>query len=122
MSARLMPIIGVIVALWVHAAAATCAWVLWRQDTFEGKGKAPETEWRVDSAYPGERYDDCHVQAKILAERFAKWISFGHEPFYAIHHSDGEQELVLSPYGKGGQHKVVYVCLPDTVNPRTATR
>jgi hypothetical protein len=77
------------------------AWVLWEENNYPGSA----TTWRLYKAY--EQRAECEQQTYLFGESTASTPD--------VRRHIGPLVVFKTPYG---DHRVRYVCLPDTMDPR----
>ena len=96
---------------WTSAAAAECAWVLWRHSLI-AVGIAKSVMWSIEEAYmnrdtcEGGKQKPWDRQMKILREIEATVLE-----------QQPPNKVVTKNRG-GGESHIRFLCLPDTIDPR----
>ncbi len=89
---------------WTSAAAAECAWVLW-----EKKIIGMSVEWNVVKAAPS--FDTCEERRLTEWRGWSDALGQGE----GIERVEGESLTVVAPSGRTTR---LWVCFPDTIDPR----
>lgn len=106
-----------------HLAEAECAWVLWQELTAASSSGMAPSEWSVGQAGPSEQACNDAVAAQVLARAAYAKRSNETSPKpdlgQKIEISANEVRVFTSP---GILLAYRFLCLPDTVDPRSPKR
>jgi hypothetical protein len=109
--------------MWPSLVGAECAWVLWTQDVsmrnFAGQF-VHQLSWSPQSSYPKDGRQQCLQDLQTLAARTAARLP-GSDPDVTIEHTRSDiddRQSVLKNFADGGFALTIFVCFPDSVNPR----
>ncbi|MDA2911419.1 hypothetical protein MYX04_10870 [Nitrospiraceae bacterium AH_259_D15_M11_P09] len=105
---------------WTSAAAAECAWVLWKHiiafEDVEDGVRSPNASWELEDAF-----DDREVCISSAQTAMGRDIEFWKRQGAAIE-KDEDELAGFTVRMKIGEQKVVSIrtlrCFPDTIDPR----
>ena len=103
----------------VHAEQKVCAWVLWTQEKKVPRGKHEKFPWDIVQAF--EALTECRKYLKRAVEKSHRgdWD----EEFISRHIEKNSGSVVVIPSGPRvfGLFRG-FLCLPDTIDPRSPKR
>ncbi len=109
-AARLVLAVSLLVG-WTSAAAAECAWVLWKHGVSVVR-EVEESLWMIEEAHTNR--DACEGAKQRLWDSDMKRIRKGE---WTVLEQQPPNKVTIRHRGNGDL-RITFLCLPDTIDPR----